>query len=455
MAEKTELDSQPEESTDLSHQHLPAVRNHVPLRVWLIQGVIFFERAAFYGSSQPFRLAVLTGTAFSHRVYGTGGLPGFIVAALLIGLGVGAVRPNMTVFLIDQYPEKEPQIVVLKNGKSAVTSRELTIQFIYNVNYWMINVGGLAGIVTTITEKTRGFGFAYLIGLCLIVASAATFQAGFTHFIRAPPAGNVLTSAFKTLRRRAPGYRQQNQIGGVRQLSAQQDGSSNPNEDEIMMTEMKAALRACLVFLPFPALMLCIDIMDSGLVAQAGQMQTHGLPNDIMYNLNPIAVMVLLPLFQGWIYPFLAKRKINFTPQHRIAVGLFCAAVAMAYSAGIQHLIYISGPCFDHPLKCGSGDRPSNVNIGIQTPTYVFLALGEILAIVAGTELAYTRAPESMKSIVQAVFLLFSALGAVMGVGVSFAAEDPNMVIVYGSITGLLVLVTLAFEFAVVGDAFV
>jgi POT family proton-dependent oligopeptide transporter len=200
--------------------------------------------------------------------------------------------------------------------------------------------------------------------------------------------------------------------------------------------------------------MLSINIMDSGLVAQAGSMQTHGLPNDIMYDLNPISVMVLLPIFQSWIYPLLAKRKINFTPEHRIGVGLFCAALAMGYTAGIQHLIYISGPCFNHPLKCLSGDIPNDVNIGIQTPTYIFLAVGEILAIVAGTELAYTRAPANMKSIVQALFQFFSALGAVMGVGVSFAAEDPNMVIVYGSITGLLVLVTFAFEFAVVGKAF-
>jgi POT family proton-dependent oligopeptide transporter len=46
----------------------------------------------------------------------------------------------------------------------------------------MINVGGLAGIVTTVTEKYAGFGFAYLISLCLVVASAALFQAWYLHF---------------------------------------------------------------------------------------------------------------------------------------------------------------------------------------------------------------------------------------------------------------------------------
>jgi POT family proton-dependent oligopeptide transporter len=34
------------------------------------------------------------------------------------------------------------------------------------------------------------------------------------------------------------------------------------------------------------------------------------------------------------------------------------------------------------------------------------------------------------------------------GIGVSFAAYDPNMVIIYGSITGLLLFISFAFEFA-------
>jgi POT family proton-dependent oligopeptide transporter len=194
--------------------------------------------------------------------------------------------------------------------------------------------------------------------------------------------------------------------------------------------------------------MLSINLMDSTLIAQAGTMQTHGLPNDIMYNLNPISVMVFLPIFQSWIYPMLVKMKINFSAEHRIGVGLFCATLAIGYTTGIQHLIYITGPCFSRPLKCLAGNIPNDVSVGLQTPTYVFLGWAEILAIVSGTELAYSRAPASMKSIVQALFNLFSALGSVFGAGVSFAAYDPNMVIVYGSITGLLLFVTFGFEFA-------
>lgn len=46
----------------------------------------------------------------------------------------------------------------------------------------MTNVGGLAGILTTITEKDASFGFAFLIALCLIAVSAVTFQAGVARY---------------------------------------------------------------------------------------------------------------------------------------------------------------------------------------------------------------------------------------------------------------------------------
>jgi POT family proton-dependent oligopeptide transporter len=57
MAEKRELDFPPEQSTASHDSDLPSVRSHVPYRVWLVQGLIFLERAASYGASQPFRVS--------------------------------------------------------------------------------------------------------------------------------------------------------------------------------------------------------------------------------------------------------------------------------------------------------------------------------------------------------------------------------------------------------------
>lgn len=518
MSEKkeTDPDSPPTESVDSTEPELPAVRGTIPRKVWLVQGLYFLERAAYYGLSQllqnylqlspddPVRpgalglgesravmviyiwyiysyatplvgglvsdcwlgrrktirlgflsyvlgLSIITATAFTQRIKNTGGLPGFIIGLFLVGGGTGLAKPNITVFLIDQVPVEEPKVVTLKDGKSALTSRELTIRYIFNVNYWMINLGGLCGIITTNVERYAyaGFAFAFLICLCLIITSGAIFLAGYTKFETQPPAENAIAALIGALRRRrSAAHSDPSQTEVAVPSPAEEGGPTTTRTDADIIAEAKSALRACLVFLPFPALMLSINLMGTTLIAQAGTMQTHGLPNDIMYNLNPISVIFFLPFFQSWIYPTLAKKKINFSPEHRIGVGLFCAALAIAYSTGIQHLIYITGPCFSHPLKCLPGNIPNDVSVGLQTPTYVFLGWAEILAIVSGTELAYSRASTSMKSIVQALFAFFSALGSLVGVGVSFAAYDPNMVIVYGSITGLLFFTTFAFESA-------
>lgn len=56
MAEETKLELPPEQSTTSHDSDLPSVRSHVPYRVWLVQGLIFLERAASYGASQPFRM---------------------------------------------------------------------------------------------------------------------------------------------------------------------------------------------------------------------------------------------------------------------------------------------------------------------------------------------------------------------------------------------------------------
>lgn len=58
MAEKPELDLPQKESTTTHNSNLPSIRSHVPYRVWLVQGLVFLERAACYGASQPFRVSL-------------------------------------------------------------------------------------------------------------------------------------------------------------------------------------------------------------------------------------------------------------------------------------------------------------------------------------------------------------------------------------------------------------
>ena len=164
-------------------------------------------------------------------------------------------------------------------------------------------------------------------------------------------------------------------------------------------------------------------------------MQLHGIPNDIMQNIDPLTIIIFIPIMDRLVYPFLRSIGIQFKPITRITWGFLFASLAMAYAAIVQHLIYRSPPCYDHPsaASCSTGN---DVHVAVQTPAYLFIGLSEILASITGLVYAFTKAPPSMKSFVMSMFLLTNAFGSALAIALSPTAVDPKLVWMY---TGLAV----------------
>jgi POT family proton-dependent oligopeptide transporter len=183
--------------------------------------------------------------------------------------------------------------------------------------------------------------------------------------------------------------------------------------------------------------------ISNNLISQAGQMKLYGIPNDTVQALNPIFCILLGPVIQ-MLYTHLSKRKIQFPPVSRIVVGFIFMSASMAYAAGVQKIIYNTGPCYDAPLACPASDDgriPNQVSVFLQIPVYFILAIAEIFALVTLLEYTYSKAPIHMKSIVQAISQLASAAGSGVGIALSPAASDPKLVYLY---TGLAVSTLLA-----------
>lgn len=70
-------------------------------------------------------------------------------------------------------------------------------------------------------------------------------------------------------------------------------------------------------------------------------MELHGLPNDILNNLDPLALIILIPIFDIFLYPFLRKVGINFSPLKRIATGFFTGSMAMVWACVVQAYMYV------------------------------------------------------------------------------------------------------------------
>jgi proton-dependent oligopeptide transporter, POT family len=194
---------------------------------------------------------------------------------------------------------------------------------------------------------------------------------------------------------------------------------------------------------------LCFDQVNNNFISQAGQMETHGLPNDMLpLLLNSVTVIITLPIIQKFLYPWLNNKGIPLDSINRMTIGFFLLTISVAYAAGIQSLIYHSGPCYDRPLECfvnGVKGIPNTPSITLQIPIFIIQALAEIFCVVAGTEYAYKKAPESMKSFVQAIFICNGAVGSLLGLALSPASRNPHLVILFASIAAAMFTTTVVF----------
>ncbi|KAJ6189898.1 Proton-dependent oligopeptide transporter family [Penicillium mononematosum] len=381
---------------------------------------------------------VLFATSLPVAIHEGAALPGVITACILLAVGSGAFKTTVVPFIADQYDEAEFRIKTQQNGEKVVTSRELTITYIYNVFYWAINVVGFVADSTPLLERYVGFWLAYLIPCCAMWLALIPIIFGRKYFVRDLPTSNIMPQVCAALRYGI--------TGGFKMDAAKPDAQLHQHGRQVPWTdsfveEIKRSLLTCRVLLLFPIHWLCYNQTFNNLISQAGQMVTYGIPNDMMKIAGAISGIIVAPIIQKGLYPYLTKRRVTFGPIARMTVGFLFLALSMVYTTVVQKLIYQTGPCYDAPLACAAAnDRtiPNQISVFLQVPTYFGGALAEVFCLTTGTEYAYNNAPKSMKTLVQAIWLAMAGIGTCLALAFTPLTKDPHLVTMYAILTGLL-----------------
>ncbi|VZH88152.1 unnamed protein product [Fusarium fujikuroi] len=223
--------------------------------------------------------------------------------------------------------------------------------------------------------------------------------------------------------------------------------------DDAWVDELSRGFNACAVFCWYPIFWLCYNQINNNLISQAAVMQRHGVPNDILSNLNPFALLIFIPLNDFFIYPALRKAGFRFTPIKKITAGFFTGAAAMIWAAVVQHYIYQKSECGMYAsgeiwseaegkmVNCAEAP----INVWAQTGSYVLIALSEVFASITSLEYAFSKAPKNMRSMVQAVALFMTAFSAALGQALVGLAADPLLVWNYGVVAILAVIAGTCF----------
>lgn len=272
---------------------------------------------------------------------------GLAAGLILIAVGSGVIKPCVSANVGDQF---------------GATNKHLMAR-VYSWFYFAINLGAFISNLL-VPELLDRYGAAVAFGVPGVFMALATiaFWLGRKKFVHIPR-------------------------GGLEFVKECFSGEG-----------IRAIGRLCIIYVfvaPFWAL---FDQMDSAWMLQAEKMNRHWLghtwlPTQIVA-LNPLMILILIPVFSYAIYPAINK-IFPLTALRKIGLGLFLAASPFVVSALIETQIV-------------AGGAPS---IGWMVLAYALLTSAEIMVSITCLEFSYTQAPKKMKSFIMAVFLLSISLG--------------------------------------------
>lgn len=383
-----------------------------------------------------------------------GALAALSLAIVIMGLGTGGFKANISPLVAEQQRHTRPFISQTKSGERVVVDPTMTTSRIYMYFYFFINIGAMVGQISmTYAEKYDGYYLAFTLPTVVFLLCPIVLFLGRNMYHRSPPQGSVLGKAIKLWGYAARGKWTPNPVNLYKNLKADDfweaaKPSNIPDSqrpkwmtfDDKWVEEVRRGFKACSVFMWYPIYWLPYNQIVNNLTSQAAVMVTNGVPNDVINNLDPLGLIIFIPICDLLVYPGLRKIGINFTPIKRITVGFLTGSAAMIWAAVVQHYIYKTNPCGSFVSTCQDADGntvTSSLNVWIQSGSYVLIALSEILASITGLEYAFTKAPKNMRSLVMAVFLFTSAISSAIGEAFNPLSTDPRLVWNYATMAGL------------------
>lgn len=348
----------------------------------------------------------------------------------------------------------------MKSGERVIVDPAATIARIYLYFYLMINIGSLTGQISMVyAERYIGFWLSYLLPTCMFCLCPLVLILCRKNYNLVQPTGSVYGKAFRLWRLAMKGRWSWNPINWFKSNSGGNDrefwdhvkpsrlGENKPvwmTFDDAWVDEVRRGLKACQVFLWYPLYWLAYNQMLNNLTSQAATMRLGGVPNDIVNNLNPFALIIFIPIMDRFIYPGLRRMGFNFTPLKRITAGFFAAGLGMIVATVTQYYIYKVGPCGKEANYCLEVEgKYSDISVWVQALTYILGGLSEIFASVTSLEYAFTKAPKNMRSLVQAVALFMNAISAAIGQAMVGLSADPLLVWNY-ALTAILAFIGCA-----------
>ncbi|KAJ6654117.1 hypothetical protein lerEdw1_007385 [Lerista edwardsae] len=358
---------------------------------------------------------------------------------LLLALGISSVRTNLTPFGADQVTDR---------------GREATRRF-FNWFYWSINIGAVISLlVVAFIQQDVDFFIGYVIPAVCLALALLIFLLAAPTFVTKPATGSQVSTliqlafqssccgqAFRKMTNKDRASNPQTEVDGPRHHPG---GPSD--EDVSNLQAMVKILPVLLTLIPYwmvyfqmqstyylqglhlfiPNIFQNRDLNISTLSATTDSGYTF--PDAWLLLANVVVLVILVPLKDRIIDPFLVRRKLLPSALKRMALGMLFG-LASIIAAGVLETSRLSYVNNNQTItqRIGKDDYIAAVlPIWWQIPQYLLIGVSEIFASIPGLEFAYSEAPKSMQGAIMGFFFFISGVGSLLGSGLLTLLSVPT-----------------------------
>ncbi|XP_061469041.1 solute carrier family 15 member 3 [Rhineura floridana] len=363
---------------------------------------------------------------------------------MFLALGISSVKANLTPFGADQVTDR---------------GREATRRF-FNWFYWSINIGAVISLlVIAFIQQNVGFLTGYAIPAVCLALALVIFLLAAPIFVTKPAAGSQVSTMFQlALQKSCCGQAVQKMTTKTRAGSSQSEAEvagslSDPRYQPVGMshediTNFQVIMKILPVMLTLIPYWMVYFQMQSTYYLQGLHLfipnifqnshlnnsafseatdSSYTFPDAWLLLANVVVLLVLVPLKDRVIDPFLAKRKLLPSALKRMALGMFfgLGSVVVAGVLESERLKYVNN---NQTVlqRIGKDDYfAAPLKIWWQIPQYLLIGISEIFASIPGLEFAYSESPKSMQGAIMGLFFFISGVGSLLGSGLLTVLSVP------------------------------
>ncbi|NXT80402.1 S15A1 protein, partial [Zapornia atra] len=264
-----------------------------------------------------------------------------MIGLILIALGTGGIKPCVSAFGGDQFEDHQ----------------EKQRSRFFSIFYLSINAGSLLSTIITpilraqecgIHSKQRCYPLAFGVPAALMAIALVVFIGGSGMYKKVKPQGNIMIQVSKCI-----GFAIKNRFRHRSKEFPKREhwlDWASEKYDKRLITQTKMVLKVLFLYIPLPMFWALFDQQGSRWTLQATTMDGNfvaiQIQPDQMQTVNPILIIIMVPVVDAVIYPLIKKCKINFTPLRKITVGMFLASLAFVAAALLQVQIDKTLPVF-------------------------------------------------------------------------------------------------------------